>query len=189
MEMSLTHNKTVIRNVNGKSENDVVLHCIRTICTEVIWLMACNNVLCAKSGIHTHTHTKTPSQNNKKTQCVYIRNSCVVQFLKGANKGSEQLKRWKWNGNRACKGDKENGWNCFLSFYFDMEGGGVECCVYFNSRGMLGKTTVSVRVLMLSMVSFHLNAFDFMAGKEEEICSNATPAKEPFSIPHATTPT
>lgn len=31
----LTHNKTVIRNVNGKSENDVVVHCIRTIYTKV----------------------------------------------------------------------------------------------------------------------------------------------------------
>lgn len=92
MEMSLTHNKTVIRHVNGKSENDVVLHCIRTICTEVTWLMACNNVLCAKSGIHTHT-PKHPPRTTKKTQCVYIRNSCVVHFLKGANKGSEQLKR------------------------------------------------------------------------------------------------
>lgn len=67
----LTHNKTVIRNVNGKSENDVVLHCIRTICTEVTWLMACNNVLCAKSGIHTHTHQNTLPEQQKRRNVIH----------------------------------------------------------------------------------------------------------------------
>lgn len=142
--------------------------------------MACNNVLCVKSGT-----PKTPSQehndNNineyKRTQCVYIRNSCVVHlrnvFLslsKGANKGSEQLKDESETKTECVQRQRKPlklFSLVFLRWGLRKAVGmlSIFILLYSHSRGMMIKRK-QVSVWMLSIVSFHLNASEFKAGEE-----------------------
>lgn len=146
-----------------------------------------------QSLVYTHA-PKHPPRTTKKTQCIPIRNSCVVHFehfLKGANKGSKRLKRWKWNETRICVWRQRKRLKLFSSNFWD----GVEgwnalylSSVVTTAEGWWEKRKLTVRVL--SIVSFHFIWMPSNSRQEKmkKICSNATPAKRTILNPTHTYP-